>query len=83
MTPRRKGRPSTCVFAAYLRKFVQVTGAEDTTLIKKVLTDPDQTMAQSAVLRHLDRRATVLRLGHAFEPWAERTFPDSRVMVTE
>lgn len=70
-------------FAAYLREFVQVTGAEETVLVKKLLTDPDQAMAQSAVLRHLDRRAAALRLGPVFEPWAERTFPDNRVMVTE
>ncbi|MGW1028803.1 hypothetical protein ACWD4J_34850 [Streptomyces sp. NPDC002577] len=52
-------------------------------MVKKVLTDPDQTMTQSAVLRHLDRRAIALRSGAAFEPWAGHTFPDDRVMVTE
>ncbi|WP_326815923.1 MULTISPECIES: hypothetical protein [unclassified Streptomyces] len=30
-------------------------------------------MAQSAVLRHLDRRATDLYLGSAYESWAAMT----------
>ncbi|WP_217168690.1 hypothetical protein [Streptomyces sp. AC512_CC834] len=58
-------------FAAYLRELAQVTDAEETAVVTKVLTDPDQTMARSAVLRHLDRRATTLYLGPAFEPWAQ------------
>ncbi|MET9673247.1 hypothetical protein ABZY68_09150 [Streptomyces sp. NPDC006482] len=36
-----------------------------------MLTDPDQTMAQSAVLRHLDRRAAGLCPGPAYEGWAQ------------
>lgn len=56
-------------FAAYLSELAQVTDAEETSLITKVLGDPDRGMAQSAVLRHLDRRATDLHLGPAFEPW--------------
>ncbi|MBT3150013.1 hypothetical protein HTV45_03680 [Streptomyces sp. CHD11] len=58
-------------FAAFLSKLVQVTDTEETALITKVLTDPDQTMAQSAILRHLDRRAAELHRGPAFEPWAK------------
>ncbi|MET8406319.1 hypothetical protein [Streptomyces sp900116325] len=56
-------------FAAYLSELAQVTNAEETSLITKGLGDPDRTMAQSAVLRHLDRRATDLHLDPAFEPW--------------
>ncbi|MET9804244.1 hypothetical protein [Streptomyces sp. NPDC006368] len=36
-----------------------------------MLTDSDQTMAQSAVLRHLDRRAAGLYPGPAYEEWAQ------------
>ncbi|MET8788165.1 hypothetical protein [Streptomyces sp. NPDC004589] len=36
-----------------------------------MFTDPDQTMAQSAVLRHLDRRAAGLHPGPAYEEWAQ------------
>ena len=49
----------------------QVADADEVDLVGAVLTDPDQVMAQSAVLRHLDRRAADLHLVPAFEPWAE------------
>jgi hypothetical protein len=58
-------------FAAYLSALEQVTNADEANMVSEVLTDPDQTMAQSAVLRHLDRRATELHPGPAYEPWAE------------
>jgi hypothetical protein len=58
-------------FAAYLRELEQVAEADEATVVTAVLTDPDQVMAQSAVLRHLDRRATDLHLGPAYEQWAE------------
>ncbi|MFF3933595.1 hypothetical protein [Streptomyces hirsutus] len=58
-------------FAAYLSKLEQVADADEAGLVSEVLTDPDQTMAQSAVLRHLDRRATDLPHGPAYEPWTE------------
>ena len=65
---RRKSRPSTCVSLPTFASSCRSPAAEETALVKKVLTDPDQTMAQSAALRHLDHRATALRLGPAFEP---------------
>lgn len=58
-------------FAAYLSALEQVTDADEADMVGEVLTDPDQTMAQSAVLRHLDRRAAELHPGPAYEPWAE------------
>ncbi|WP_406729498.1 hypothetical protein WJ438_40310 [Streptomyces sp. GD-15H] len=58
-------------FAAYLSRLEQVPDADKAGLVSEVLTDPDQTMAQSAVLRHLDRRATDLHHGPAYEPWTE------------
>ncbi|MFE4599279.1 hypothetical protein ACFRKE_00290 [Kitasatospora indigofera] len=59
-------------FRDYLSKLEQATEADEVDLISEVLTDPDQTMAQSAVVRHLDRRAADLLCGPAYEPWAER-----------
>ncbi|MGW5096699.1 hypothetical protein ACWEQU_17345 [Streptomyces nodosus] len=59
-------------FWDYLSEFEQVTEADEVDLVAKVLTDADQTMAQSAVLRHLDRRAADLHSGHAYESWAEK-----------
>ncbi|MDX2646344.1 hypothetical protein PV341_22835 [Streptomyces sp. PA03-1a] len=58
-------------FAAYLDKLGHVTVANELDLVSSVLTDPDQTMAQSAVLRHLDRRAAGLYPGPAYEEWAQ------------
>ncbi len=57
-------------FWAYLSALEQVTDADEAHLVSEVLTDPDQAMAQSAILRHLDRRATELHPGPAYEPWA-------------
>ncbi|MFJ5221050.1 hypothetical protein ACIP98_41205 [Streptomyces sp. NPDC088354] len=59
-------------FAAYLDKLEHVGDPDEVDLVSSVLTDPDQTMAQSAVLRHLDRRATGLYAGPAYEGWAQR-----------
>ncbi|MFB6628492.1 hypothetical protein ACFCWY_01195 [Streptomyces sp. NPDC056362] len=58
-------------FAAYLEKLRQVTDAGEVDLVRRVLTDPDPTMAQSAVLRHLDRRAAALHLEPAYQEWAQ------------
>lgn len=37
-----------------------------------MLTDPDEVMARSAVLEHLDRRAAALLTGPGFHAWTER-----------
>jgi len=58
-------------FAAYLIALEQVSDGDEVDLIREVLTDPHQTMGQSAVLRHLDRRANDLYPGPAYEPWAK------------
>ncbi|MER5967758.1 hypothetical protein [Streptomyces sp. NPDC002057] len=58
-------------FAAYLDELQQVADADEVDLVSRVLADPDQTMAQSAVLRHLDHRAAGLCLGPAYEGWAQ------------
>ncbi|MFC9331680.1 hypothetical protein [Kitasatospora sp. NPDC057015] len=59
-------------FRDYLSELEQATEADEVDLVSEVLTDPDQTMAQSAVVRHLDRRAADLHYGPAYEPWAEK-----------
>jgi hypothetical protein len=58
-------------FAAYLDELQQVADADEVDLVGRVLTDTDRTMAQSAVLRHLDRRAADLHPGPAYEEWAQ------------
>ncbi|WP_051371514.1 hypothetical protein [Streptomyces sp. 142MFCol3.1] len=58
-------------FAAYLDKLGHVADPDEVDLVSRILTDPDQTMAQSAVLRHLDRRAANLYPGPAYEEWAQ------------
>ncbi|MHA6757874.1 hypothetical protein [Streptacidiphilus sp. PAMC 29251] len=58
-------------FWTYLSALEQVTDADEPGLICEVLADPDQMMAESAVLRHLDHRASALHLGPGYEPWAE------------
>jgi hypothetical protein len=65
-------------FAHYLQQLAAVREADETDLVATVLRDPDATMAQSAVARHLDDRAAhLLPLpGRRFEDWA-------RAMATE
>ncbi|MFJ6946903.1 hypothetical protein ACISU4_20000 [Streptomyces wuyuanensis] len=58
-------------FAAYLEKLRHVADPDEVDLVSRVLTDPDPTMARSAVLRHLDRRAAGLYPGPAYEEWAQ------------
>jgi hypothetical protein len=58
-------------FAAYLGLLEHVAEQDEVDLVSSVLTDPDLTMAQSAVLRHLDRRAANLHTGPAYEGWAQ------------
>ncbi|MFH9970097.1 hypothetical protein ACH4PR_54515 [Streptomyces mirabilis] len=58
-------------FAAYLDKLEHVADPDEVDLVSRILTDRDQTMAQSAVLRHLDRRAANLYPGPAYDEWAQ------------
>lgn len=58
-------------FAAYLDELGHVADANELDLVSRVLTDPDETMAQSAVVRHLDRRAAGLYPHPAYEGWAQ------------
>jgi hypothetical protein len=58
-------------FSDYLRALAQVPDADETDLVTRVLADPDQAMAQSGIVRHIDRRAADLYPRPAYEPWAQ------------
>jgi hypothetical protein len=58
-------------FAAWPQALRQVPDDEELALVAEVLDDPDVTMAQSAVLRHLDRRAGALVQAPDYMPWAQ------------
>ncbi|XRQ07333.1 hypothetical protein ACN3XK_64315 [Actinomadura welshii] len=59
-------------FAQYLQDLAGVRETDEADLVAAVLRDPDQVMAQSAVIRHLDNRAAnLLPLpDQRFEDWA-------------
>ena len=57
-------------FGRYLQELADVLPEDEAGLVELVLRDPDRTMAQSAVVRQLDRRAAQLL--------ADATFPDWR-----
>ncbi|MFI0443869.1 hypothetical protein [Actinomadura sp. 6N118] len=58
-------------FARYVQALEEVTEAEEADLVAAVLRDQDATMADSAVGRHLDRRATQLLTDQTFTSWAQ------------
>ncbi|MFD7785691.1 hypothetical protein ACFV4Q_21760 [Streptomyces nojiriensis] len=58
-------------FAVCLDKLGALPTLTRPDLVGRVLTDPDQAMARSAVLRHLDRRAACLCPEPAYEKWAQ------------
>ncbi|MFJ1796887.1 hypothetical protein [Kitasatospora griseola] len=47
-------------YARYQRAFAHAAPQDGTGLVARVLTDPDEAMASSAVREHLDRRAVEL-----------------------
>lgn len=55
----------------YLRDLAHVSDCDELDLVGAVLQDPDQSMAVSAVLRHLDHRAGSLD-GEEFAAWSAR-----------
>lgn len=63
--------PEHARYADHLQALRRVEPADEERLIRAVLTDPDLTMARSAVLHHLDRSATELHRTPAYEPWSE------------
>ncbi|MFI6481384.1 hypothetical protein ACIBH1_25875 [Nonomuraea sp. NPDC050663] len=56
-------------FARYLEQLEDVRQADEAELVRSVLHDPDTAMAQSAVVRHLDRRAAGLLVDPEFDGW--------------
>ena len=56
-------------FRDYLRALSQVSETDECDLLRTILDDPDQAMAQSAIIRHIDRVAA--RLGAA-DGYAQR-----------
>jgi len=58
-------------FAAWLQALHQVPDDDELTLVAEVLQDPDVAMAQGAVLRHLDQRASTLIHGPDYAPWTQ------------
>ncbi|MFE3453266.1 hypothetical protein ACFXJ8_30510 [Nonomuraea sp. NPDC059194] len=58
-------------FVRYLRELAVVGQEDEVGLVRRVLRDPDEVMAQSAVGCHLDRRATQLLTDAGFPGWAD------------
>lgn len=63
-------------FDRYLQQLEDVCREDEAELVRVILRDPDEAMAQSAVARHLDRRAQQLLVAPGFGDW-------SHVMATE
>lgn len=57
-------------FARYLHELAVVRDEDEADLVTRILRDPDTTMAQSAIVRHLDRRAALLLTDDGFTAWA-------------
>lgn len=62
-------------FRAYQRALADVGEVGEVDLLRTVLADPDKAMAESAVGRHLDLRASALDDGDGFARWARRVAP--------
>ncbi|TLS45395.1 hypothetical protein FE633_15130 [Streptomyces montanus] len=56
-------------FTRYLQDLAAVAAEDEGSLVAEVLRDPDATMAQSAVVRHVDRRAAQLLSDPQFANW--------------
>ncbi|MFE6623226.1 hypothetical protein [Streptomyces sp. NPDC057740] len=63
--------PEHARFAAYTLQLENSTPGEEAALVRRVLTDPDRTMAESAVTRHLDRRAAASHAAPGYTAWAQ------------
>ena len=62
-------------FHGYIRALSQVADADERDLVRTVLDDPDRAVAQSAVIRQIDRRAEQLGSGERYAQWHERIAP--------
>ncbi|MFJ3876688.1 hypothetical protein ACIPW5_04430 [Streptomyces sp. NPDC090077] len=70
-----EGPPEHRRYARYLRALEGVGEAEEAELVAAVLRDEDAVMAESAVNRHLERRAAELLTGPRFPAWAAMMAP--------
>ncbi|WP_405691485.1 hypothetical protein [Streptomyces sp. NBC_00057] len=57
-------------FARYLHELAVVRDEDEADLVTRILRDSDTTMAQSAIVRHLDRHAAQLLADEGFTAWA-------------
>ncbi|MBR7839619.1 hypothetical protein KDL01_40580 [Actinospica durhamensis] len=62
-------------FHGYVRALSQVADVDECDLVRTVLADPDHVMAQSAVIRHIDRTAERLGSDGGYLRWRERIAP--------
>jgi hypothetical protein len=67
--------PEHARFAEYLRSLASVPEADEFAVVAAVFGDTDQVMAESAVVRHLDRRAEGLCRGPEFSGWVAAMDP--------
>lgn len=63
--------PEHARFTAYTVQLENSTPAGEPALVRRVLTDPDRTMVEAAVTRHLDRRAAAIHATPEYTEWAE------------
>jgi hypothetical protein len=56
-------------FARYLHELAVAGDEDEADLVTRILRDPDTTMAQSAIVRHVDRRAAQLLTDDGFTAW--------------
>lgn len=59
-------------FHGYIRALSQVADADERDLLRTVLGDPDHAVAQSAVIRHIDRTAEHLGSAERYAQWHGR-----------
>jgi hypothetical protein len=60
-------------FARYLHELAVVRDEDEADLVTRILRDSDTTMAQSAIVRHLNRHAAQLLADEEFTAWCRRT----------
>ncbi|MGW3664673.1 hypothetical protein [Streptomyces sp. NPDC005141] len=67
--------PEHARYRRHLQDLEGVSEADEVTLVATVLRDPDMSMAQAAVNRHIERRAAQLLTCPGFTTWAQTMTP--------
>jgi hypothetical protein len=62
-------------YRIYLNALAEVSDAQEGELLSDVLSDPNRSMAEAAVLRHLDRRAAEFDEDGQYARWCQRIAP--------